>query len=205
MHCCVCPCVSMVTSCGFFFLTLSYKAGSSLSGSLLQVNDETSFMLKKKKKCNSKPDFFSELMDATAYNWSIAFEKEQRDQILLLWWCIVLPAAAEQSPSACLQDLLAELSPGPCCLSSFPAPVFIFLPSHFVYLLSHPPVSQSVCLWHSQKTRTLRVLINLFTLTSLRFSSRSWNTTRHWRRLWPSSWTASAQLKHARKEEMQLT
>lgn len=52
------------------------------------------------------------------------------------------------------------------------------------------------------RTATPTVLINL--LTNLRFSSRNWNSTRLWRRLWPSSWTPSARLKHTRKEEMQL-
>lgn len=188
-----------------FFLTLSFKAVSNLSGSLVQVNDETSFMLKKPnktKKPNAKPDF-SELMDVTACNWSIAVQKNKESRF---YYC-------DDASCFQLQQSNPHLPAFRFCLQScHPVPV-VSLASLLQFPFFSPPILFTSCptlpfpnLFASGSLRsaTPRVLINLFTLTSHRFNSRSWNSTKHWRRLWPSSWIASDQLKHARKEEMQL-
>lgn len=115
--------------------------------------------------------------------------------------------------ASCFQ--LQQSNPSPsffkfCSLSCYPVPVvslasllhfsFFFIPILFISCstLPFPNLFASGTL----RTAPPTVLINL--LTNLRFSSRSWNSTRLWRKLWPSSWTASARLKHARKEKMHL-
>lgn len=96
----------------------------------------------------------------SAYNWSITFKKEQREQILLLRWCVMLPAAAEQSPSAFLQDLLAELSPSPSCLSCFLLQFSFFFP--LILFTSCPSLPSFAS--GTLRTTIPRVPINLFAL-----------------------------------------
>lgn len=82
----------------------------------------------------------------SAYNWSITFKKEQREQIFITVMmrhasscsrAIPVCLSSRSSCRAVTQSLLPLL---------LPAPVFFFLP-YFLYLLSLPPF---LCLWHSQ-------------------------------------------------------